>query len=158
MTDDSLGWGSLDGLSGDWYVLHELEHHIKLYRRYRHPFSLLQLSFDNLELVNDASGDAAQESALEYLMTVVETHVREVDLVFRWGGEEFVVIMPETEKNAAQAAARRLVGSVNRTSLKVSEGFVTLQASFGTASCPEDGFQAEELLETAGRARQLGTS
>jgi diguanylate cyclase (GGDEF)-like protein len=157
MADDSLGWGSLDGLPGDWYVLRELEHHIRLYRRYRHPFSLLLLSFDNLKRIKDASGDGAQESALEYLMTVVETHVREVDLVFRWGGEEFVVIMQETEKNAAQAAGRRLVDSVNRTSLKVGEGFVTLEASFGTASCPEDGFKAEELLETAGRAKQLGT-
>jgi diguanylate cyclase (GGDEF)-like protein len=156
MSDVSLGWGSLDGLSGDWYVLRELQHHIKLYKRYRHPFSLLLLSFDNLGLVKEASGDGAQESALEYLMTVIETHVREVDLVFRWGGEEFVVIMQETEKNAAQGAARRLVDSVNRTSLKVGEGFVTLQGSFGTASCPEDGYKAEELLETAGRAKQLG--
>ena len=155
MTDVGLGWGAFDGLSGDWYVLREIEHHVKLYRRYRHPFSLLLLSFDNLEGIGEASGEGAEESALEYLMTLIETHVRDVDLVFKWRGEEFVVIMQETEKNAAQMAGRRLVDSVNRTSLKVGEDFLTLSAGFGAASCPEDGFKAEELLEAADREKQL---
>ena len=157
MTGDSFGWGSLDGLPGDWYLLREIEHHIKLYRRYHHPFSLVLLSFENLVRIKDTSGDEAQESALEYLMTAIETHVREVDLVFRWRGREFVVIMQETEKNAAQAAAKRLVDSVSKTSLKVGENFVTLEAGFGVASCPEDGFKAKELLELADGVRQPGS-
>jgi diguanylate cyclase (GGDEF)-like protein len=156
MTGDSFGWGSLDGLPGDWYLLREIEHHVKLHRRYHHPFSLVLLSFENLGQIKDTSGDEAQESALEYLMTVIETHVREVDLVFRWKGREFVVIMQETEKDAAQAAAKRLVGSVSKTSLKVGEDFVTLEAGFGVASCPKDGFKAEELLEIADRVSQRG--
>ena len=157
MTDVSLGWGAFDGLSGDWYVLREIEHHVKLYRRYRHPFSLLVLAFENLEGIGEASGEGAEESALEYLMTLIETHVRDVDLVFKWRGEAFVVIMQETEKNAAQMAGRRLVDSVNRTSLKVGDDFVTLSAGFGAAACPEDGFKAEELLEAAHLAKQLGS-
>lgn len=157
MTGESFGWGSRNGLPGDWYLMRELEHYVGLYKRYRHPFSVLVLSLENLEQVKDTSGDEAQESALEYLMTVIETHVREVDLVFRGRDREFVVIMQETEKNAAQAAGRRLVDSVNKTSLKVGEDFITLQASFGVASCPEDGFKGEQLLEIAGEAKRLGT-
>lgn len=157
MTGESFGWGSRNGLPGDWYLMRELEHYVGLYKRYRHPFSVLVLSLENLEQVKDTSGDEAQESALEYLMTVIETHVREVDLVFRGRDREFVVIMQETEKNAAQMAGRRLVDSVNRTSLKVGEDFLTLSAGFGAASCPEDGFKAEELLEAAHLAKQLGS-
>ena len=150
MTEDSLGRDPLTGLNCRWYVLHELEHHINLYKRYRRPFSLLLIRFDNLEWVKDASGDAAGESALEYLTTIIETHLRDVDIVSRCSADEFAVIMQETDKQAAQTAGRRIADSLEKTRIKVGEDFVTMRASFGTASCPEDGLEAEALLEVAG--------
>ncbi len=151
MTDESLGQDRLTGLHNRWYVLHELERHIELYKRYWRPFSLLVLHFDNLTWVNDTFGDAAGDSALEYLATHIRMHLRDADIACRYAEDEFVVIMQETDKEAARAAGRRMADSVEKTRFKVGDASVTVKVSFGVASCPEDGTEAEALLQVAGK-------
>jgi diguanylate cyclase (GGDEF)-like protein len=154
MKDESSGPDRLTGLYNRRYVMQELERHIDIYKRYGHPFALLTVGFDNLKWINDTFGDAGGDSVLQHLVTVMKTNVRDVDVACRYGADEFVVIMPETDKEAVQVVGRRIVHSVSSTRFKIGESFATVEASFGTASCPEDGTKAGTLLRAA--ARQAG--
>jgi diguanylate cyclase (GGDEF)-like protein len=153
MTEESPSGDPLAGLYSRWYVLQELERHIELYKRYRRPFSLLLIYFDNLEWVKDTFGDAAGDSALEYLSALVNMHLRDADIACRCTEDEFVVIMQETDRQAAQTAGGRIADSVQKTRFKVGDASVNVKVSFGIASCPEDGEEPEALLQAAGRRK-----
>ena len=140
---------TLTSLHNRRYLDQELERHIEIYKRYRHPFALLMLDFDNLKWVNDTFGHAAGDSALQHLANLMRMNVRDVDMPCRFGGDEFMILMPETEKGAIQQVGRRIAESVSKTRFKIGRSFASLQVSFGTSSCPEDGVESEALLQEA---------
>jgi len=140
---------TLTGLSNRRFMEQELERHVELYKRYRHSFALLMLDFDNLKWVNDTFGHAAGDSALKHLATLMRMNVRDVDIPCRFGGDEFVILMPEAEKSAIQAVGRRIAESLAKTEFKLGRSFASLQVSFGTSACPEDGAESEILLQEA---------
>jgi diguanylate cyclase (GGDEF)-like protein len=140
---------TLTGLHNRRYLDQELERHIEVYKRYRHPFALLMLDFDNLKWVNDTFGHAAGDSALKHLAALMRMNVRDVDIPCRFGGDEFVILMPETEKSAIQQVGYRIAESVSKTRFKIGRSFASLQVSFGTSFCPGDGVESEALLQEA---------
>ena len=139
----------LTGLRNRRFMDQELARHVELYKRYRHPFALLMLDFDNLKWVNDTFGHAAGDSALKHLATLMQMNVRDVDIPCRFGGDEFVILMPEAEKNAVLSVGHRIADSVKKTRFKIGRSFASLQVSFGVSACPEDGVEAEALLQEA---------
>lgn len=140
---------SLTGLYNRRYWEPELERHVELYKRYRHPFAILMLDFDNLKWVNDTFGHAAGDTALTHLATVMRMNIRDVDIPCRFGGDEFLILMPEADKNAIQMVGRRISDSINKTRFKLGRSFASLQVSFGAAACPEDAADAQLLLQAA---------
>jgi len=140
---------ALTGLYNRRYWEPELERYVELYKRYRHPFAVLMLDFDNLKWVNDTFGHAAGDTALVHLATVMRMSIRDVDIPCRFGGDEFLILMPEADKNAIQMVGRRISESINKTRFKLGRSFASLQVSFGAAACPEDGADAEVLLKVA---------
>jgi diguanylate cyclase (GGDEF)-like protein len=154
MTEEMLGLDPLTGLPNYWYMLRELERHIAVYKRYRHPFSLLLLHFDNLKGVKDTWGDTAGDAALAYVATLIQTHVRASDICCQHTEDEFAVIMPETNMQAGETLGRRITDSVVPTTFKVGEASVSVKVRFGTASCPRDGVEPETLLQAAGFSLQ----
>lgn len=140
---------ALTGLHNRRFLEQELERHIELYKRYRHPFAVLMLDLDNLKWVNDTFGHAAGDSALRHLAALMRLNVRDVDIPCRFGGDEFLILMPEADKNAIQAVGRRIADSVSKTRFKLGRSVVGLQVSFGASACPEDGVEAEILLQEA---------
>ena len=156
MAEESLARDPLTGLPNYWYMLRELERHIAVYKRYRHPFSLVVLHLDNLKWVKDTYGDTTGDSALEYLGALIETHVRKVDISCRHAEDGFAIIMPETNKQAGQTVGRRISQWVHQTTFKVDEASVSVKVSYGTASCPRDGVEAETLLRAAANSNKLG--
>jgi diguanylate cyclase (GGDEF)-like protein len=140
---------ALTGLYNRRYWEPELERHVELYKRYRHPFAILMLDFDNLKWVNDTFGHAAGDTALNHLATVMRMNVRDVDIPCRFGGDEFLILMPEADKNAIQMVGRRIAESVNKTRFKLGRSFASLQVSCGAAACPEDAIEAQALLQAA---------
>ncbi len=141
-----------DGLTGLYnrrYWEPELARHIELYKRYRHPFAILMLDLDNLKWVNDTFGHAAGDTALTHLATVMRMNIRDVDIPCRFGGDEFLILMPEADLNAIQMVGRRISESINKTRFKLGRSFASLQVSFGAAACPENGVDAETLLREA---------
>ncbi|MCE5253265.1 MAG: GGDEF domain-containing protein [Actinomycetia bacterium] len=140
---------SLTGLYNRRYWEPELARHVELYKRYRHPFAILMLDLDNLKWVNDTFGHAAGDMALTHLATVMRMNIRDVDIPCRFGGDEFLILMPEADRNAIQMVGRRISESINKTRFKLGRAFASLQVSFGAAACPENGVDPEALLREA---------
>ena len=146
----------LVGLHNRRYILRELERHIEIYKRYGRPFALLMVGFDNLKWVNSTFGDTGGDSVLDHLVTLMKMSVRDVDIASRCREDEFLVIMPEIEKQTAQVVGRRIAHSMSSTSFKIGPSLVDLAVSFGIASCPEDGLEAEGLLQAAAKQKGRG--
>ena len=139
----------LTGLHNRRYLEQELERHVELYKRYRRPFALLMLDFDNLKWLNDTFGHAVGDAALKHLASLMRSNIRDVDIPCRFGGDEFVILMPEADKNSIRAVGRRIAESLSRTHLKPGDSLVDLGISFGTSACPVDGTDSELLLQQA---------
>jgi len=139
----------LTGLYNRRYLVQELERHVEIFKRYHHPFAVLMLDLDNLKWLNDTYGHPAGDAALSHLAMLIRVNVRDVDIPCRFGGDEFVVLMPETEKSAVEIVGQRIAESLTKTKLKVESSLVSLEASVGISACPADGRDAEELLQEA---------
>ena len=139
----------LTGLHNRRYMEQELDRHVELYKRYHHAFAVLMLDLDGLKLVNDTFGHLAGDEALKHLATAMRANIRDTDIPCRYGGDEFIILMPEADKNAIQAVGKRISESISQSRMKLGGGSVSLEVSFGAASCPADATTAVELLKLA---------
>jgi len=108
------------------------------------PFSVIMLDVDGLKQVNDAHGHAAGDAVLKEVAAVLRSHVRQEDLVTRWGGDEFVLLLPGLDHLGAISLARRIGGT-----LRSADGSAAIPVSMGSASFPADGLTAGLLLAAA---------
>lgn len=114
-------------------------------RRYEYPLSLLVLDLKNFKPINDRFGHAVGDQALVMVaQTLKQTH-RAGDMIFRWGGDEFAVLLPQTNAEGARAAAEHLLQAVSRVCF---EG-ICLTANIGRATFPDEAAGPEELLRLA---------
>ena len=108
-----------DGLTNIFnhrYFQEVLPREIHRASRYSRPLSLIMIDIDDFKIFNDHNGHVAGDNLLKQLSRVLVKSVREVDLVFRYGGEEFAILLPETEKNGSPAVARRLRSQIEQRS------------------------------------------
>ncbi len=127
----------------------------EIYRagRYGQPLSVVFFDLDRFKEVNDAHGHEAGSLLLARVGQLLRRQLRVIDAAFRYGGDEFVLLLPQTAKAEAAAVAARLREVLNRTLFLADEGLgVTVTASFGIASYPEDGKSRPELLASADAA------
>src|SRR6185369_11287330 len=134
--------------------------------RYGDPFSLLLLDLDHFKSVNDAFGHARGDSTLTELAGRLHALARHSDVLFRYGGDEFVLFLPRTTREQATVLADRLVEQIASTPFE-GKPPLTLTLSVGVATLPDDGTTAEQLLGRAdarmyeakrtGRARAVST-
>jgi diguanylate cyclase (GGDEF)-like protein len=145
-----------DGLTGlfnhrTFYRL--LEGELARARRFRHPVSLLMLDLDHFKQVNDRHGHLAGDRILAALGQLLSQALREVDSVCRYGGEEFVVILPVTGPELAAGVAERLRAAVQAAAFDVGEGRrAAITLSIGVATFPDEASAAPELVAAADRA------
>ncbi len=149
MKEEGFAADPLTDLYNRRYIVQELERHIEIYKRYGRPFALLRIRFDNLKWINDTFGDGGEDSVLQHLVALMEVNVRDVDIARRYGDDEFVVIMPETDKQAVLAVGGRIANSVSSTRFNIGDSSATVEVSFLAVSCPEDGTEADALLQAA---------
>ncbi|MCX7903682.1 MAG: diguanylate cyclase [Caloramator sp.] len=112
-------------------------------------FSIVMVDIDNFKKLNDKYGHLLGDKILRKLGEVVKSNIRKNDLFFRYGGEEFLILLPYTNKYDALNLAERIRKKIE-TNLFIDGKSVT--ASFGIASFPEDAEWKEELLEKADKA------
>ena len=130
----------------------------EIYRshRYAFEFSLIFIDLDHFKSVNDTHGHLMGSKLLNEIGTAIKEHCRLIDLAFRYGGDEFVVLLPQTSKENALAVARRLHDLIGATVwLKDNKLNVHLTASVGVATYPTDSRTKAELLHLADEAMYL---
>lgn len=134
--------------------LHQvLRREIKRATRNDRCISLLFLDLDGFKAINDTYGHMAGSKALVEVGAVLRACARETDVVARFGGDEFVVVLPETSLEGAMAVAGRMREALVNGRFLISEGaFVHLTASIGVATLPDMAGTAEELLREADKA------
>jgi diguanylate cyclase (GGDEF)-like protein len=132
------------------YLRRTLATEVERARRFSHPLSVIFFDLDRFKEVNDTHGHAAGTALLAEVGDLVIGSLRTVDVPVRYGGDEFVVVLPETLKQAAVDVAARLHAALGRYEfLRDRQLAVHVTGSFGVASFPDDGATAEELMRAA---------
>lgn len=144
---------ALTGLKNRRYLDEALEREVSLAKRQKTPLALLMCDLDHFKAFNDTHGHAAGDEALRNLAGVFLEHFRETDLPCRFGGEEFVIIMPGASKATALARATELLKKLASQHL-VYQGkdLGNMTLSVGIASWPDTALDAASLLRAADQA------
>jgi diguanylate cyclase (GGDEF)-like protein len=140
---------ALTGLFNARYLKGRIEEEVARAERYGHELALLIVDSDALKRVNDRLGHAAGNGLLVDLASAIRAHVRSTDLVARFGGDEFVVLMPETKIDAALVTAERI-----RAAAYTAAGAAGVErsVSVGAATYPRSAASADELFQRADSA------
>lgn len=156
-TQEMLYLDELSGLFNYRYLKVALEREIKRADRYATKLSLVFLDLDNFKAVNDTYGHLIGSKLLRELGHLLRRSVREVDVVIRYGGDEYTIILVETEPDMALKVAERLRRMIEKHNFLSREGYqIKLTASLGLASYPDDTTQLNELLTMADKAMYAG--
>ncbi len=146
----------LTGLLNRRYLLERLKDELARSERHVHPMSLLMLDLDGFKVCNDTHGHPFGDKILKDIAETLLKTVRSIDIMARYGGDEFVAILPETRESVALDIAERLRMCVLRGATQTLEKAVlepcALTASIGIACYPEHGNTAELLLENVDKA------
>ncbi len=119
--------------------------------RYGRQFSLLFIDLDHFKTINDTYGHGAGDVALKDFAEMVTRNVRGVDVVGRWGGEEFLVLLPEIDGTSAIECAERVRASIAGHRFPVGGG-IHITCSVGVASYPQNSMERGELIDLADQA------
>lgn len=122
--------------------------------RYRSPLSVLMLDLDHFKRINDTHGHRGGDLVLIAFVGTVETFLREADVLGRLGGEEFCILLPETDIEGATALAQRVLEAVRQSAVPVNGRSVRFTVSVGLSSYAGEGFEVhfETVLDEADKA------
>jgi len=145
---------SLTGLYNYRKMTRDLDREIVRSRRYHHPFSFIMADIDHFKSLNDQYGHLAGDEVLRAVARALNTGRREVDRVYRYGGEEFSVLLPETDWPEAFEVAEKLRKKVGDMEVKIKGEPEPLSAtiSMGVASFSSDSVALEHLISAADEA------
>jgi len=141
---------SLTALYNHRYFYEQLAHEVERSIRYGQPLAVLLMDMNNFKEINDTFGHIVGDKCLSLVGQVIARQIRGSDIGARYGGDEFVVILPNTGMDEAMATAEKLSEAVaNAAALHPGEESVKLGISVGVAVCPDDSRSAGELLHVA---------
>lgn len=144
---------SLTGLFNRRRFFELAEHELARAERYGRSLSIILLDVDHFKLVNDVFGRVVGDSVLAGVAKLLCAELRQCDILARYAGEEFVVLLPETDLPHASEAAERLRKAVARQEFKMSQGGVSTTISLGVACMlPESPSSLDRLLERVDQA------
>lgn len=143
----------LTGLYNYRYLESALEHEIRRCERFGSGFSVIFLDIDLLKQVNDRHGHLVGSAVLKEMGRVLKRSLRDMDIIIRYGGDEFVVILVETNPDATSRVCERLRGIIESHPFLTDQGLdLRLTASLGYACYPVDTRSKRDLLEMADKA------
>jgi diguanylate cyclase (GGDEF)-like protein/putative nucleotidyltransferase with HDIG domain len=148
----AMTWAITDGLTRlyNHRYLHEcLDKEIARGTRFGTTFSIIMMDLDFFKTYNDTYGHLAGDDVLTSIGKCIQTSIRTVDIAFRYGGEEFAVILPETMTEGAFLVAERIREKIEQ---KLYSGRSSITASLGIATWPTDGVTKEQILVSADKA------
>jgi diguanylate cyclase (GGDEF)-like protein len=136
----------LTGLSNYGHLVDVLEGEVQRSLRTERQFAVLFMDMDHLKTINDRYGHLVGSRALFRISEVLRKACRSIDTAARYGGDEFALVLPESDEAAAQLVARRVAEL-----LAADTAHPRISVSSGIASYPKDGTSAEALLNSADR-------
>lgn len=143
----------LTSLYNSRYLHLMLESEMGRSKRYGLHFSMIFLDLDHFKLVNDRYGHIIGSKVLKETAEVIRMELRKPDIPIRYGGDEFVVLLPETDKKGAYKVASRMRESLNNHIFLREEGLsIKLTASFGISAYPEDADNTLDLVRLSDQA------
>ena len=145
LTDGLTGAGNRIGLDSI------LSREVEQANRYNNPLSVMILDLDFFKSVNDTHGHAVGDHVLKTIASTIRNSSRNADMTFRYGGEEFVVLLNKTDVAGAKISAERIRRIIERAVIKLGDLTISVTASIGVASLCHDE-KGESLLRRADKA------
>ncbi len=145
----------LTGLFNRRYMNLLAEMEFKKTKRYSHPLSVLMIDIDHFKNINDKYGHKVGDLVLKHVAQEIKNHIRSSDIPIRYGGEEFVIILPNTTKDSAFTLAERIRNHIEATPILVDGAEIRCTVSIGISSmddCPET---FEELVNNSDKKMYL---
>jgi diguanylate cyclase (GGDEF)-like protein len=156
---DMLFIDDVSGLFNHRYLDIALEREMKRVERYASSLAVLFIDVDAFKVVNDIHGHQVGTLVLAEFGTLLRQSVRDVDIVIRYGGDEYTIILIETSCSTASIVAERIRRHAEDHQFLLAEGYnIRLTCSIGYACCPEDTHSKDELLVMADNAMYAGKS
>ena len=147
----------VSGLYNHRYLDVALEREMKRVERYSSHLAVLFIDVDSFKQVNDIHGHLVGSRVLAEFGALIKKSVRDVDIVIRYGGDEYTAILVETTCLSAEIVAERIRSNVEANHFSGSEGqIIRLTCSIGYACCPDDAASKDVLLEMADKAMYVG--
>jgi diguanylate cyclase (GGDEF)-like protein/PAS domain S-box-containing protein len=117
------------------------------------PLQVIMLDIDNFKAINDIHGHQNGDRAIQHVAETVPKLIRKTDLLFRWGGEEFLLLCPDTAQDTALKLLNRLLFKLSESPLLTDSGDkIYMTASAGISGCPHHGNSISELVKSADTA------
>lgn len=138
----------LTGLPNRLLIEERLRGELARAERYQAPVSVMLLDLDDFRNINRSCGHAAGDRMLKVIAGMIRSSIREADFIGRYGGEEFVVVFPETRVQDAMIIAEKLRVAISGSNFRYGERQISITASFGVTGC-RSGDTVELLLERA---------
>ncbi len=140
---------SLTGLYLRRYFYERLDEELQRSRRYKFEFAFLMIDIDDFKRTNDTYGHLVGDVILRELGHIIKESVREIDLVSRYGGEEFAITLPETGREGAMLVAQRIRRKIEEHLFRAYDETLKITISVGVSLYPHDSEEVNGLLEKA---------
>jgi len=133
----------------------KLAEQLKIAERYQRNLSIIMLDVDHFKSINDRFGHPAGDTVLKAVAHLIHANCRDVDIPVRYGGEEFLLVLPEVNQDGAVVVAERIRKALVDTVVSHEALKITISGSFGVAAFPEDADQQQQLLDLADKSLYL---
>ena len=146
---------TLTGLANRKQIMNLLREHFKHFQRYETVFTIMMLDVDHFKNVNDTHGHLAGDAVLTNTAQTINNTLREIDCLGRYGGEEFLVILPQTDGHQATKSAERIRETVKESMTQYEDNALKVTVSIGVAVIEKTDHNEDDLINRADEALYL---